>query len=133
MSVFGKLNTMLRPTPTSRPPERLRELTDFGSNPGHTRMFAHVPHKLAPHPALVIAFHGYAQSAAIYERGSGWSALADEHGFVVVYPEQERASSPEGCFSWFVPGNVERDRGEALSIRQVIEHSIEKFGVDERS
>jgi poly(hydroxyalkanoate) depolymerase family esterase len=129
MSVLGKL---LRPASTVQLPERLKELTDFGSNPGHTRMFAHIPRNLARNPPLVIALHGYSQSAAIYDRGSGWSTLADEHGFLVVYPEQQRASSPEGGFSWFVPGHVERDRGEALSIRQIIEYTAEEFGVDRR-
>ena len=130
MSVLSKL---LRTAPSVQPRERLKELTDFGSNPGHTRMFAYVPQKLARNPALVIALHGYSQSAAIYDRGSGWSSLADELGFLVVYPEQQRASSPEGCFSWFVPGNVERDRGEALSIRQVVEYVVGRFGVDRHS
>jgi len=118
--------------PQPSQPQHLQELTNFGSNPGNTRMFAYVPRNLARKPALVVALHGCAQTAALYDRGSGWSVLAEELGFLVVYPEQRRANNPQGCFSWFVPGNVARDQGEALSIRQIVEHAARKFNVDER-
>ncbi len=117
-----------------RPPrtERLQEITGFGSNPGNARMFVYVPERTARKPALVVALHGCTQSAASYDRGSGWSTLADEAGFVVVYPEQQRSNNPQGCFSWFVPGDTARDCGEALSIRQMVDHAIRAFGVDKR-
>jgi poly(hydroxyalkanoate) depolymerase family esterase len=146
MSVFGKtlskVGGLLLKTPPAAPQserlqserpqsERLEEVNEFGSNPGNMRMLAHIPRELPRNPALVVALHGYAQSVAAYDRGSGWSALADEHGFVVVYPEQQDAS-PQGCFSWLLTGNVARDRGEALSIRQMIDYAIRKIGVDAR-
>ena len=108
----------------------LQEVTGFGSNPGNARMFAYVPERRTRKPALVVALHGCTQSAASYDRGSGWSSLADELGFVVVYPEQQRSNNPQGCFSWFVPGDIARDCGEALSIRQMVDHAIHTFGVD---
>src|SRR5262249_47456843 len=116
----------------SHQPGLLQELTGFGSNPGNVRMFVYVPHNLARNPALVVALHGCNQSAAIYDHGSGWSTLAEELGFLLVYPEQQRANNPQGCFSWFVPGDVARDQGEVLSIRQIIQHASIKFGVDPR-
>ncbi len=36
---------------------------------------------------LVITIHGYAQWPAHQMQLSGWNALADRHGFIVVYPE----------------------------------------------
>jgi polyhydroxybutyrate depolymerase len=48
----------------------------------------HVPPALPDGPApLVVAFHGAGATAAVQERASGLSALADRAGFVVVYPE----------------------------------------------
>jgi len=109
---------------------RLRELSGFGSNPGNLRLLCYVPDELPPKPALVVALHGCAQTAAGYDRGTGWSTLADRLGFVVIYPEQQASNNPKTCFSWFLPGDIERDRGEALSIRQMIGHAIAGFGAD---
>jgi poly(hydroxyalkanoate) depolymerase family esterase len=110
----------------------LPELTDFGRNPGNLRMFAHVPEDLSSGAPLVIALHGCSQTAAEYDRGSGWSALADRLGFAVVYPEQQPANNPKNCFSWFRPGDTARDLGEARSIRQMAEHAIATFDLDRR-
>ena len=95
-------------------------------------MFAYVPEALPARPALVVALHGCTQTADAYDHGTGWSALADRFGFVVIYPEQQPANNPQNCFSWFLPGDTVRERGEALSIRQMVEHAIVDFGVDRR-
>jgi poly(hydroxyalkanoate) depolymerase family esterase len=111
---------------------RLRELTEFGANPGNLRMLAYVPERLPSMAPLVVALHGCSQSADEYSYGAGWSSLADRHGFAVVYPEQRPANNPKNCFSWFLPGDIARDRGEARSIQQMVEHAIATFGVDRR-
>ena len=73
---------------------RLRELTGFGANPGNLRMFAYAPENLPPKAPLVIALHGCTQTAADYDDGTGWSSLADNLGFVVVYPQQQTTNNP---------------------------------------
>lgn len=109
---------------------RLRHISSFGSNPGNLQMHAYVPDALASTPALVVALHGCTQSANSFDRGTGWSTLADRFGFVVIYPEQQAANNPKNCFSWFLPDDTARDSGEALSIRQMIEAAVSEFGID---
>ena len=111
-------------------PTRLRELTGFGANPGDLRMFAYAPGHLPPKAPLVIALHGCTQTADEYDRGTGWSSLADSLGFAVVYPQQQPANNPKNCFSWFLPGDIARSHGEALSIREMVEHAIAIFAAD---
>ena len=113
-------------------PGRLREVVGFGTNPGSLRMLAYVPKDLAKPRALVVALHGCTQTAAVYDHGSGWSTLADTHGFAVLFPEQQRANNPNNCFNWFLPPDTQRDHGEALSIRQMIERMIRDHGIDRR-
>ena len=110
----------------------LQEIDSFGSNPGNLRMFSHRPPVLADNPALVVVLHGCTQSAAGYDLGAGWSTLADRYGFVLVLPEQQRSNNPNGCFNWFLPEQSQRDRGEPLSIRQMIEKSVIEHGIDRR-
>jgi poly(hydroxyalkanoate) depolymerase family esterase len=113
-------------------PTRLRELTAFGANPGNLRMFFYVPKEMPRNAPLVIALHGCTQTADEYDHGTGWSSLADRLGFAVVYPQQQPANNPKNCFSWFLPGDIARGQGEALSVREMVEHAIAIFAADRR-
>jgi feruloyl esterase len=110
----------------------LEEVRGFGTNPGNLRMFRHLPPRLAADPALVVVLHGCTQTAAGYDLGAGWSTLADRYGFALLLPEQQRTNNPNGCFNWFQPGDIERGRGECLSIRQMIEAMVIDCGIDRR-
>jgi poly(hydroxyalkanoate) depolymerase family esterase len=105
-------------------------LEGFGSNPGNLLAHTYIPHGLADDAALVVVLHGCTQSAAGYDKGSGWSQLADRHGFALLFPEQQRANNPNLCFNWFVPADIKRDQGEALSIRQMIGEIVRTRSID---
>lgn len=111
-------------------PSRLKPLDAFGKNPGNLLAFAYAPENLPAGAPLVVVLHGCTQDAAGYDAGSGWSTLADRHGFAVLYPQQQAANNPNTCFNWFQPGNIRRGRGEALSIRQMVETMVERHGID---
>ena len=109
---------------------RLVEVTGFGSDPGGLRMLAHVPDGLAAGAPLVVALHGCTQTAASYDQGSGWSAMADKLGFALLLLEQSRANNAHLCFNWFEPGDTARGAGEALSIREMVAWMIREHGLD---
>jgi poly(3-hydroxybutyrate) depolymerase len=111
-------------------PSRLVDLDAFGTNPGALNAKIYVPEKIAEKPALVVILHGCTQTAEGYDRGAGWSQLANEHGFLLLFPEQRRANNPNLCFNWFSPTDNGRDLGEALSIRQMIMAMVNSHGVD---
>ncbi|MDP1027839.1 PHB depolymerase family esterase [Sphingomonas sp. KR1UV-12] len=127
---LAKARTAMPIMPPVSGADRLHDLTGFGSNPGALRARIHVPNTLAAKPALVVVLHGCTQSAAGYDAGSGWSRLADQHGFVVLFAEQVRANNPNLCFNWFQPEDIHRDGGEAESIRQMTEAAIRAHGID---
>ena len=77
---------------------RLKSLSGFGRNPGDLDARIYVPNN-APR-ALVVVLHGCTQSASVYDKGSGWSKLAEQHGFAVLFPQQRRANNPNLCFNW---------------------------------
>ncbi|WP_221114790.1 PHB depolymerase family esterase [Rhizobium lentis] len=109
---------------------QLIELRNFGSNPGLLKCWLYLPTILAPKTALVVVLHGCTQNAATYDHGSGWSKLAEEKGFAVLFPEQQRANNANLCFNWFEQSDIRRDAGEALSIREMIGHVVESHGMD---
>jgi poly(hydroxyalkanoate) depolymerase family esterase len=109
---------------------RLRALRDFSSNPGHLNAWFFAPPQAAGEIPLVVVLHGCTQTAHGYDIGSGWSQLAEAHGFAVLYPEQQRANNPNLCFNWFEPSDTRRRDGEVLSIAHMIDAMIEHHGVD---
>jgi poly(hydroxyalkanoate) depolymerase family esterase len=109
---------------------RLTEITGFGSNPGDLKMFSFTPGDLRKSPALVVVLHGCTQTATGYDSGAGWSTLAERYGFALLMPEQKPSNNANSCFNWFVPEDTARDRGEAGSIRQMIEHMARTAGID---
>ena len=109
---------------------RLSPFRAFGSNPGRLNAWAYIPDGLAKGAPLVVVLHGCTQSARGYDRGAGWSAAADRHGFAVLFPEQQRANNPNLCFNWFQPQDARRGGGEALSIRQMVNAMQVRHGID---
>lgn len=110
--------------------DRLADLDDFGPNPGDLRARCYLPDATPPAGALVVVLHGCTQDAASYDHGSGWSELAERHGFLMLYPEQSHANNPAACFNWFAPEDVQRSAGEAMSIYQMIRAMGDRHGVD---
>jgi poly(hydroxyalkanoate) depolymerase family esterase len=110
--------------------DRLQAFDHFGSNPGNLRAWTYSPQGPARKRPLVVVLHGCTQTAAAYDAGAGWSTLADEQGFMLLFPEQQRANNPNLCFNWFSPNDIRRDQGEALSIREMIATLIKDQGVD---
>jgi poly(hydroxyalkanoate) depolymerase family esterase len=114
----------------SKQTSRLSEMSHFGSNPGALKARTYLPSGLSEGAPLVVVLHGCTQTAAGYDHGSGWSQLADRHGFALLFPEQQRSNNPNLCFNWFVPDDIRRGSGEALSIRQMVQAMIVAHGLD---
>ncbi|HNC27143.1 PHB depolymerase family esterase [Accumulibacter sp.] len=111
---------------------RLCEVVDFGSNPGELRMLTYLPANLPKNAPLVVVLHGCTQSAASYNKGAGWSTLADRHGFALLFPQQQWNNNPLRCFNWFRPEDNERERGEPVSIRQMVDKLLGEQQLDRR-
>lgn len=111
-------------------PDRLQDLGPVRDNPGNLAGRCYVPPGLSGPAPLVVVLHGCTQDAALYDHGSGWSALADRHGFLLLFPEQRRANNPMLCFNWFSAEDSRRGRGEAASIRAMIEAMAKAHEVD---
>jgi len=73
------------------------------------------PHAAGASPkarSLVLMLHGCTQNPADFAAGTQMNALAREHGFVVLYPEQTQHANAQKCWNWFKPQHQQRGRGE---------------------
>jgi poly(hydroxyalkanoate) depolymerase family esterase len=110
--------------------DRLSDLHWSGDNPGNLHARYYVPDGIEGPAPLVVVLHGCTQDAAVYDHGSGWSTLADRHGFILLFPEQKRANNPMLCFNWFSGNDTRRGMGEAASIQAMIEAMKTAHSVD---
>ncbi|HKU07379.1 MAG TPA: PHB depolymerase family esterase [Bradyrhizobium sp.] len=110
----------------------LSEVPDFGDNPGALRMFTYLPPDRPKRPALVVVLHGCGQDASGYDHGAGWSTLAKRYGFALLMPQQQEINNANTCFNWFNPDDIARGKGEAASIRRMIDKMIHDHHINRR-
>jgi poly(hydroxyalkanoate) depolymerase family esterase len=110
----------------------LTETSAFGDNPGNLRMLSYVPEGLPAGAPLVVVLHGCTQTAGEYDRGAGWSTLAETFGFALLYPEQRRANNANLCFNWFQPEDITRGSGEVASIAAMVAAMTDTHNLNRR-
>ncbi len=74
---------------------------------------------------LIVMLHGCTQSALDFATGTAMNLLAEQFGFIVVYPQQTSSYNQNLCWNWFLPANQVRGRGEPASIVGIVQ-SIQK-------
>jgi poly(hydroxyalkanoate) depolymerase family esterase len=86
------------------------------------RALVHPPAGVEPQTAvpLVCMLHGCTQDAASFAAATLMNDAADRHGFVAVYPQQERGDNPRGCWNWFLPEHQARGTGEPASVAAIV-------------
>jgi poly(hydroxyalkanoate) depolymerase family esterase len=81
---------------------------------------------------LVVMLHGCTQSPDDFAAGTRMNALADRHGFVVVYPAQSAAANGSKCWNWFRGEDQARDSGEPAIVAGITREVATRYGVDSR-
>jgi poly(hydroxyalkanoate) depolymerase family esterase len=82
-------------------------------------------------PALVVLLHGCKQDAQDFAAGTRMNEVADEEGFLVLYPEQSQHANFQRCWNWF--GTEEaRGEGEAAFLADLVRRIVAERGVDPR-
>jgi len=69
---------------------------------------------------LLLALHGCAHNTLEFATSTRFNQLADQHGFVVVYPEQPPSHNPQRCWNWFRPAHQFRLQGEPAILAGIV-------------
>src|SRR5690349_11921732 len=98
------------------------------------RFDVHVPRAIEPETAapLVCMLHGCTQDAAGFAAATRMNEAADRHGFVVVYPEQDRGRNPQACWNWFRPEHQARGAGEPAALTATVREVAGRWTIDRR-
>ncbi|KAI1859281.1 uncharacterized protein JN550_012090 [Neoarthrinium moseri] len=106
----------------------LTQVTNFGENSSGTKMYIYVPNKLAAKPAIIVAIHYCSGTAQAYYSGTPYATLAEQYGFIVIYPE-----SPYSGTCWDVSSTAaltHNGGADSNSIANMVTYTIGKYGAD---
>ncbi|KAG6857703.1 hypothetical protein H0H87_004119 [Tephrocybe sp. NHM501043] len=107
---------------------QLQQITNFGANPTNVEMYLYRPSTVAAKPPLIVAIHYCTGTAQAYFSGTQYATLADQYGFLVIYPD---APDSGGC--WDVHTNAtltHNGGGDSLAIASVVRYAISNYNVD---
>nr|WP_315426075.1 PHB depolymerase family esterase [uncultured Albidiferax sp.] len=79
---------------------------------------------------LVLMLHGCTQNPDDFAAGTGMNALAQEHGFLVLYPAQIQAANSHRCWNWFNTQDQRRDSGEPAWLAALVQQVAQQRAVD---
>ena len=78
---------------------------------------------------LLLMLHGCSQDAHTFAEGTRMNEGADQHGFIVLYPQQSLRANPLRCWNWFEP-RTRDGAGEAAAIATLVRDVARRYPVD---
>jgi acetylxylan esterase len=106
----------------------LTQVTDFGANPSNLEMYVYRPDSAPARPAVVVAVHYCTGTGPAFYSNSGFAALADQYGFIVVYPSVTRSG---GCFDVASAAALTRGGGsDPVGIMSMVTYTEQNYNAD---
>ncbi len=104
----------------------LTQITNFGTNPTGLQMYLYVPNNVKPNPPILLALHGCQGSGPYLYSSTDFGSLADQYGFIVIYP-----STNPGGSCWDVSSSqaLTRNGGsDPVGLMSMITYTEQHYG-----
>jgi poly(hydroxyalkanoate) depolymerase family esterase len=81
---------------------------------------------------LLMMLHGCKQNPDDFAAGTRMNELAQQHGFLVAYPEQTRPANGSNCWNWFAAPHQSRGSGEPAILAGIVGDVAAQHCIDSR-
>ncbi|BBH70810.1 hypothetical protein ACTI_74950 [Actinoplanes sp. OR16] len=106
----------------------LTEVTGFGTNPTGIRMHLYVPDRLPAKPAVLVAVHYCTGSGPAFYSGTEFKSLADQYGFIVIYPSTVRTGN---CWDVSSAGALTHNgNSDPVGITSMVRYVQQRYATD---
>ncbi|WP_035803923.1 extracellular catalytic domain type 1 short-chain-length polyhydroxyalkanoate depolymerase [Kitasatospora mediocidica] len=104
----------------------LTQITNFGTNPTGLQMSLYVPNRVKANPSILLALHGCQGSGPYLYSSTDFAALADQYGFLVIYPSTNPAGS---CWDVSSDQALSRNGGsDPVGLMSMITYTEQHYG-----
>ena len=104
----------------------LTQISNFGNNPSNLLMYLYVPNNVKPNPPILLALHGCQGSGPYLYSSTDFGSLADQYGFIVIYP----STNPSGsCWDVSSDQALTRNGGsDPVGLMSMIVYTEQHYG-----
>lgn len=103
----------------------LTRVNNFGSNPANVKMYIYVPDNVRSNPDVVVAIHHCQGTAQSYFSSTPYANLANQHGYIVIYPESPYSGT---CWDVSSPATLKYEGGgDSNSIANMVKYTLRQY------
>ncbi len=93
----------------------------------------HVPDNIdrLPKPVpLVVVLHGCDEDNDKIQHDTNFDAVADQEGFITLYPYITDSSRQNACWGWWMPEEIHKGKGEVEDLNLLIQEVQKNYPID---
>ncbi len=109
----------------------IQQLEIIGENPGNIDFSLYLPKNIKQNSPLVVIIHGCNQNGESYVNDTGWPKYSELWNFPILIPKQKKSNNPLNCFNWFEAQDIQKGKGEMLSIYNAAKQVIKSHNLQE--